>query len=110
MRVVEILVPEQAGKHLTELEDLLRFWMKVDLSQPTGCWKWTGAKFQEGYGQYISGARSWVAHRMAYTDCVGPIPTRKTVRLECGNRLCCNPSHMSLGRDGNARKKPLKSD
>ena len=35
----------------------------------------------------------WEAHR-------GPIPQGMTVRPDCGSRLCVNPEHLYLDRQG----------
>lgn len=103
MRKIEILVPDTSGKALTEIEDLIRFWMRVRFGGADECWLWTGAMFQEGYGQFISNGRSWPAHRIAYMDCIGPIPHGRKVQILCKTRACCNPAHLKLGGFGNTR-------
>ncbi|MWL91235.1 HNH endonuclease [Cupriavidus sp. SW-Y-13] len=94
--------PFGCGKFLTKSSDLLRFWTKVELKNVDSCWEWQGARFGPGYGQIMIG-RPLLAHRVAYLDIVGPIPGRRTIRLECGNRLCCNPAHMVVAHNGHVR-------
>lgn len=79
--------------------DLLRFWAKVDLKGADECWEWQGTRFAHGYGEFMFG-RHQTAHRIAYKDCVGPIPGRRIVKQACCNRLCSNPAHMALGHNG----------
>src|SRR5215216_4683827 len=73
-----------------------RFWPKVNKTE--GCWVWTGAKNDQGYGQVRSmrDGRSVIvyAHRLAYELMVGPIPSGLTIDHLCRNRACCNPEHL----------------
>jgi len=34
-----------------------RFWAKVDLSEPDGCWPWTAFKNPKGYGYFYVGGK-----------------------------------------------------
>jgi hypothetical protein len=76
-----------------------------NVDQRTGCWEWTGARDQDGYG------RIWVkrvpvfAHRVAWADVNGPIPQEMTVDHLCFNPSCVNPAHLRLlTRSENARR------
>jgi hypothetical protein len=85
-----------------------RFWSKVDKTD--GCWNWKAAVWN-GYGNfrvksYGSMARS---HRVAWELTFGEIPDRMCVCHKCDNRICCNPSHLFLGTQGdNVRDMDLK--
>jgi hypothetical protein len=67
-----------------------------------GCWIWTGALDEDGYGQFAvidgPGAKTGTsAHRASWLAHVGDIPE---VYLEldhlCRNRTCVNPWHLEL--------------
>lgn len=72
-----------------------RFWAKVDKSG--GCWLWTAALNNRGYGQITINNRRVYAHRLSYEMANGPIPKRLEVLHECDTPNCVNPAHLSLG-------------
>lgn len=52
-----------------------RFWSKVDKGDGTGCWLWTRAVNNKGYGVFrLTTHQSVYAHRYAYELLSGPIP------------------------------------
>lgn len=62
------------------------------------CWEYGGTCNPDGYGKLHVGGRRYVgAHRIAYQQFIGPIPTGLVVRHTCDNPPCCNPSHLTLG-------------
>lgn len=72
-----------------------RFWEKVDVGHPLGCWLWTGASGQWGYGRFNKGSRTYTAsHRYAYEVLIGPIPDGLTLDHLCRNPPCVNPDHL----------------
>lgn len=78
--------------HGTEAD---RFWAKVDLGRPLGCWWWTGAKSVDGYGHFKTGAGAVaIAHRWSYEHLIGPIPEGLHIDHLCRNRACVNPDHL----------------
>lgn len=70
------------------------FWAKVDRSDPSGCWVWTGAK-SWGYGCYSAkGVKTRRAHRVAYLALVGAIPDGLVLDHLCRVKACVNPAHL----------------
>jgi hypothetical protein len=68
-----------------------RFWDKV--VKTSECWHWVGGKGR-GYGLFHVDGRNRVAHRLAYTALVGPIPDGLELDHSCRNRACVNPAHL----------------
>lgn len=81
------------------MDTLDRFLIKVNRVE-SGCWEWTAARMQNGYGRFrvgsqVDGSRRQVlAHRFAYEEFVGPIPEGLEVHHVCRNRACVNPEHL----------------
>lgn len=72
-----------------------RFWAKVDKNGPGGCWLWTGAVLNTGYGQFAqSPGRNIGAHRWSYLHVVGQIPDGLHLDHLCRVRNCVNPAHL----------------
>ena len=66
----------------------------------TGCWVWTGAIDNKGYGRTPGNA---LAHREQYVERFGPIPRGRVLHHTCRNRRCVNPFHLQpLTRRGHS--------
>src|SRR5262249_42881584 len=63
-----------------------------------GCWPWTGAKNQWGYGRVHDYAGDKLvqrqAHRVVYELLRGPIPEGTEPDHLCRNPGCVNPGHL----------------
>lgn len=67
----------------------------VKLDPATGCWLWCGRRDRDGYGRAYYAGRSWLAHRLAYELCVGPIPPGLELdHIVCDRPGCIRPDHV----------------
>ena len=69
------------------------FYARIEPDTNGGCWLWTGASYDNGYGQICSGPHK-SAHRWSYSHHVGPIPEGHVVMHTCDVRACVNPNHL----------------
>lgn len=70
-----------------------RFMRKIAI-EPSGCWRWTDAPKDTGYGTISLRRRIVYAHRFSYESFVGPIPDGLVIDHLCRNRRCVNPAHL----------------
>lgn len=76
-----------------------RFWSKVDLSDPDGCWLWKGSR-RHTYGEvWVDGEKQY-AHRVAYALVHGAVPPGLFVCHRCDTPLCVRPDHLFAGTQG----------
>lgn len=73
---------------------MIRFWSKVEMSEPQECWEWTAYRNDKGYGTFGMGRVTKKAHRVAYELVRGPIPEGLELDHLCRNRGCVNPFHL----------------
>ena len=69
----------------------------IDLSKlkrGDGCWEWTGARNDRGYGQVWNGEKVIYVHRVMYELEVGVIPIGFEIDHLCSNPPCARPDHL----------------
>lgn len=79
-------------------EQLDKFWYRVEVHQPSGCWQWRGTIERWGYGQFSLGKKAgkFRAHRVAYSVLIGPVPDGMQLDHLCRNNGCVNPDHLQV--------------
>lgn len=78
---------------------VLNFWRKVRRGDSAECWPWTGYTKSSGHGLTWHLGRMMHASRKAWILTHGePADPKLCVNHKCGNAVCCNPSHMYLGK------------
>lgn len=71
---------------------------KWSMDPETGCWMWTAAKTQHGYGKLANGKGGWtLAHRASWGLHRGHPPEGMCVLHKCDTPACVNPDHLFLG-------------
>lgn len=71
----------------------LTFWSHA-VADVSGCWLWTGATSQTGYGSVTVAGSTKIAHRVAHEGLVGPVPEGLELDHLCRVRNCVNPEHL----------------
>lgn len=63
-----------------------------------GCWEWTGARHMDGYGVVYSYKNKKQKQFLAHRVMAGVMFSPKTQEVDhdCENRICINPSHLTV--------------
>jgi hypothetical protein len=79
----------------------LLFLNKISPEPNSGCWLWTAAVDQFGYGLFGVGGsgKNTRAHRWAYEYYKGKIPPKMKACHTCDVPSCVNPDHLFIGTD-----------
>ncbi len=73
----------------------MRFLENIYAPTHTGCWIWTAALTEKGYGHCWYEGRTWRVHRLVYYLLTGDEPP--VVMHICDEPSCCNPLHLKAG-------------
>jgi hypothetical protein len=73
-----------------------RIWDKIAFEPMTGCWLWSGAAADGGYGRVWLNGRMEQAHRVVYAAHRGPISHGLECDHLCRTPACVNPDHIEL--------------
>lgn len=79
----------------TSLLERLR--SKYIIDPVSGCWVWTAARDNLGYGRIQRGTRGQgtaLAHKVSYEISCGPVPDGLELDHKCRTPCCVNPSHL----------------
>lgn len=71
-----------------------RLWRYVAPDPNSGCWLWTGACINTGYGVLQHEGKVLLAHRISYELYHGGIPDGLDLDHKCRVTFCVNPSHL----------------
>lgn len=78
------------------VEEINKFWSKVQRSNVDECWPWTAGLSSDGYGRLWIDRRPLKSHRVAKFLTTGTSPP-DCVLHKCDNPPCCNPDHLFDG-------------
>lgn len=84
-----------------------RLFSKVKVRR-NGCWEWTGALSNKGYGRFRIGKKLYLPHRVVYELTYGKIDKDKEICHKCDNPLCVNPTHLFMGTHSDNMKDCFK--
>lgn len=72
-------------------------WRFIEKRGAAECWPYIGGTFSGRYGRFTLHGRALLAHRHIYAMVAGQIDPGLFVMHKCNNKLCCNPSHLTIG-------------
>lgn len=100
----------------------IKFWAKVDRSNPEACWPFPGAPNPDGYPEHTISLpdeyghgedrkRKCFAHQISCRLAHGePVGDRNVVRHKCTTKNCVNPAHLHWGTHQENRQDTIEAD
>jgi hypothetical protein len=70
------------------------FWSKVNKRTNNGCWEWTGALNNRGYGVVNLNHSVTLAHRVSFSIVHGSPAPNLSICHTCDNPKCVYPAHL----------------
>lgn len=67
---------------------------KIAVDAESGCWLWTGARMEEGYGRVKLDGKAAMAYRVTYEILHRGIPAGRHIDHLCRVPRCVNPRHL----------------
>lgn len=75
-----------------------RFFAKIEMDPNWGCWLWSAAANDFGYGIIRVGGKNFRAHRLSWEFAAGrKIRPGMDLMHSCDVPACCNPDHLREG-------------
>lgn len=74
-----------------------RLFANRQIYEPTGCWLWTGALNEKGYGIISINGKSEGVHRVSYKEFIGEIKNQVLHKIPCFFKHCFFPDHLYDG-------------
>lgn len=86
-----------------------KFMNNISPEPLTGCWLWTAASDQDGYGLgNMLGKHNIKMHRWSFETFVRPIPKEFLICHKCDTPACVNPAHLFIGTNSDNQKDSFK--
>ena len=77
-----------------DIPAFVRLWSFISPEPNSGCWLWTGAISDTGYGNFYLNRKTVNAHKLLYQALREPVPAGLELDHKCRIRSCVNPDHL----------------
>ena len=88
-----------------------RLFSKIQRSENSDCWLWTGMRIRKGYGKIRAFGKMVATHRLMYELVNGKkLPQAIHVLHRCDVPACCNPGHLFEGTNEENIEDKMRKD